>query len=645
MEVQFIKLTVRNFLAVRDQVVWPLDNQGLVAILGVNRDSSAADSNGAGKSTLFEALVWCLWGRTVRGLTADEVINRIVGKDCCVQVEFTHNGVDYMVARYRKDPKLKNDLHFFSMPQGGTMESLTQQTIVDTQTKIDEVLGIDFDTFIRGPMMPQGSFKRFSQLTDAEAKAILEGALQMDTLARAGTIAKERAAALTIKLDAAETELQMLVSLLERVNRDLADYAGRERNFAAEKELRIKGINRERAPLEKMRDELLMTLMQPSVLQEAVQKAQEAGQKVQDLSGRLQEQWLEKERAARNEVGERTTAWKTASYSWEQLESRYSRIKKLEGACPVCERPITKAHQKQVLKMIEPELRKLEAAVREADAKVLEADEQRKQVEQGSREAARRIGDMRNQAITKIRAAEEALRENERTKQEIERLEQQIMALLQQIRIYAQEDSPYLPVIDKFTTEQQELGASLRRLKPKMEAHQLEINYLEFWRKGFGNQGLKSYILRAVTPYMNQRAAYYSQALTGGELTIEFTTQTQLKSGQVRDQFGVLVTNRNGAQTYQGNSGGEKSRADLVINLVLSDLVCTRAQKSYPQRFFDEPFENLDESGVDGVMGLLQDMAPKAGSIFVVTHQAGMAGQFGRVVQVVKENGKSTIEV
>jgi len=297
------------------------------------------------------------------------------------------------------------------------------------------------------------------------------------------------------------------------------------------------------------------------------------------------------------------------------------------------------------LKMIEPELRKLEAAVREADAKVLEADEQRKQVEQGSREAARRIGDMRNQAITKIRAAEEALRENERTKQEIERLEQQIMALLQQIRIYAQEDSPYLPVIDKFTTEQQELGASLRRLKPKMEAHQLEINYLEFWRKGFGNQGLKSYILRAVTPYMNQRAAYYSQALTGGELTIEFTTQTQLKSGQVRDQFGVLVTNRNGAQTYQGNSGGEKSRADLVINLVLSDLVCTRAQKSYPQRFFDEPFENLDESGVDGVMGLLQDMAPKAGSIFVVTHQAGMAGQFGRVVQVVKENGKSTIEV
>jgi DNA repair exonuclease SbcCD ATPase subunit len=111
----------------------------------------------------------------------------------------------------------------------------------------------------------------------------------------------------------------------------------------------------------------------------------------------------------------------------------------------------------------------------------------------------------------------------------------------------------------------------------------------------------------------------------------------------VKDQFGVLVQNRNGADTYAGNSGGEKGRADLGINFVISDVVSSRARKSFPQRFFDEPFEGLDEAGVDAVMDLLSDMVAEAGTIFVVTHQQGMQGLFTRNIQMVKEHGSSQL--
>jgi len=150
-------------------------------------------------------------------------------------------------------------------------------------------------------------------------------------------------------------------------------------------------------------------------------------------------------------------------------------------------------------------------------------------------------------------------------------------------------------------------------------------------------------LLESVTPFMNQRASYYTQALSDGEIKIEFSTQTTLKSGEVREQFSVQVANENGADTYAGNSGGEKSRADLAINFVLSDLVASRARKAFPQRFFDELFEGLDESGVDAVMALLSAMAVDAGSVFVITHQPGMKGLFDGTLTVVKERGRSAI--
>ena len=67
-------LDINNFLTMKQAHV-NLNNRGLVLISGVNEDDKSTDSNGAGKSTLVDALCWCLFGVTARGVTADEVVN------------------------------------------------------------------------------------------------------------------------------------------------------------------------------------------------------------------------------------------------------------------------------------------------------------------------------------------------------------------------------------------------------------------------------------------------------------------------------------------------------------------------------------------------------------------------------------------
>jgi DNA repair exonuclease SbcCD ATPase subunit len=58
--------------------------------------------NGAGKSAMIDALVWCLFGTTLRGYENDEVVNRRVGKDCMVKVTLEDGDELYTVTRARR---------------------------------------------------------------------------------------------------------------------------------------------------------------------------------------------------------------------------------------------------------------------------------------------------------------------------------------------------------------------------------------------------------------------------------------------------------------------------------------------------------------------------------------------------------------
>ena len=63
---QLNKLEIYNFLSVKEAVV-NFDSYGnLVRIIGKNYDTKPTGSNGAGKSTIIEAVMFALFGKTIR---------------------------------------------------------------------------------------------------------------------------------------------------------------------------------------------------------------------------------------------------------------------------------------------------------------------------------------------------------------------------------------------------------------------------------------------------------------------------------------------------------------------------------------------------------------------------------------------------
>lgn len=654
MNVIFQKISIRNFLSIADEVQWELAGQGLVLIEGENKDSQAADSNGSGKSTLFEALVWALWGRTVRGQTGDAVVNRKVGKDCSVFLEFEYDGVNYTILRCRKHEQQKNSLEFWCFA-GNTSQDLTQGTMALTQEQIDKVLGIDYGTFIRGPMMPQGSFKKFSEMTDAEVKQVLEQALQIEQLAEAQRNTKQAISEVKMKQAHLTSLMGAKVLDLEHAKSRIVKYEQEDKEWEHHKARRIGGIAAEIKEQQANRVKALeaATLLMGAgtdidgaitVLKECVKDAQDTVREVSAMHAELHKKWEDKEEAHLMNVtlpikGKQSAAERQK----EELHKRMAKIEKLQGDCPTCERPIDPSMKSAALSTLQDEAQEVEDEMKALAQELREAGKVEQAIQVKRDESLTRAQTFVIGAQTKVEVFQKQVAEAEKARSAVALLDDRIDSLQTMLNKERQEVSPFKEMISNEEDEVVKQTKATRRLRAQIASCEVKLKHLEFWEVGFGNKGLKSLILESVTPFMNQRGAHYAQHLSGGEIEIVFNTQTVLKSGETREQFSVQVVNENGADTYAGNSGGEKGRADLGINFVLSDVVSSRARKAFPQRFFDEPFEGLDESGVDAVMALLASMAVDAGSIFVITHQPGLKGLFDKTLTMTKRNGKSEL--
>jgi DNA repair exonuclease SbcCD ATPase subunit len=625
----YTQLSFANFFSVADEISIPLRNQGLVLITGENHDSSAASSNGAGKSTIPEVINWIQWGKTVRGESKDEVINRAIKKDCYGFLSMVDKDVPYTIKRYRNHSQFKNGLQLWS---GDT--DISEGTPTLTQEKINTLLGIDFESFIRGPMMPQGYFKRFSQMTDSEQKVILENAVQLGAIPAALEEAKR-------KINAEDATLQTLVFLLRKAESGLdQSKTDLERLHHENENLKVHLVLKKAEQLSELHAAIcdFETAWDEWETPVDLTELEATYQKIDALENQIRETW---DKDIEDETGKCAQKDSECSYARRELNTLrgdHQAICSLKPGtlCPTCRQLITEEHaskcseelrvrislKEKSFKQIEKDLKGVQLSLKTLKEKkansLLEAASIKNTMQENLNKAKRQFANHQNRTYL-LEASEKQIKKARQTK--------------------VKEPDPLDSIIKEKETQIQNLSKEILDLRADISKQESVLKHLYFWRFGFSNSGLKSKILSSVTPFLNDHVDTYIRELTDGELSVHFNTQIQLKNGNTQEQFSVEVTNENGAKTYDGSSGGEKARADLAINFALSDLYSARSKKSYPQRWFDEPFESLDEAGIEAVMEMLIKMVPSCGSIFVISHQAHFQSLFSKVITVSKRNG------
>ncbi|KAI1452138.1 P-loop containing nucleoside triphosphate hydrolase protein [Annulohypoxylon moriforme] len=200
-----------------------------------------AGHNGAGKSTIIEAIVWCQFGQCIRGgLGVNDVVNDVAKKNCNVRLTFA-NG--YSISRYRKHEDFRNRV---IVEKNGVIQSQFEGPDVrSTKAFIDNLLGIDFDTYIRIVLLGNESAPSFLNSNQLQKRQLIELVLGLEVL-------DECADTCSSMLSQVEEELGGMKSQLEGATHNVELLKGRVNQV----DQTLRRVQREAASLVKeMEDE------------------------------------------------------------------------------------------------------------------------------------------------------------------------------------------------------------------------------------------------------------------------------------------------------------------------------------------------------------------------------------------------------
>lgn len=220
--------------------------------------------NGSGKSTIFSALVWCLYGKTIKGVSDVQTWKEFRTSDYCgtmVSVHFQRKESVYQVIRCQKYDKNLEDGskgrdRFIVIRDA---EPLDIKSKVQLQQKLVDILGLTQNLFTNSIMFGQG-INRIIQESNADKKKLFEEIFDLNYLNIAKGIALEDKSNIVSQLNEAERESASLKRELESTISTYKDLRAREKDFYNHIREERKELREDRKKLRAKRAEILPNL-------------------------------------------------------------------------------------------------------------------------------------------------------------------------------------------------------------------------------------------------------------------------------------------------------------------------------------------------------------------------------------------------
>ncbi|MBD0905715.1 AAA family ATPase [Klebsiella michiganensis] len=636
---KFLNLKVENFMVIADASV-DLDSRGLVLIQGINAADSSAASNGAGKSTLMNALMWCLYGETATGYKGDDVLNSTLPKNCRVSVTIEDEGRTYAVIRHRAHKEFKNRLIVRS--EDG---DLTKGKDTLTQALVERLIGSSKEVFMASIYASQEAMPDLPGMTDKNLKAIVEEAAGIDRLTKAYSIARDRANAMTSRLDRANAQAENAISLITSTESEIEASSAAASVWEKTRSERLKVARVEANEIEVKVTEVSMELADiPHTIKTIEDQITDEKKK---LSGRAEH---DKKVQAANAMVADAAAEIRATESARDRAVHAAKKSKLSAdnvsssigkPCSTCGKPYTKDDLSHVHDTHANEVRK-----QVDEAKSLTADIAAKTERHG------KIVVLRDRLIAStpdVSAITERISEltrnlgNIKSRQiEIKAAESALQRANAQVRSISEETNPHNAAVERHRENLATHKEKLKEIRKEIAGMKDQTVLLEKARQVYSPAGVRSHVLTAVTPFLNDKTAEYLSTMSDGNISAVWSTMDTTKKGEIRDKFNIAVEKTGFSKDFRGLSGGEKRKVRLACALALQDMVANRASKSIQLFIGDEIDDALDSAGLERLMGILEAKARERGTVMIVSHKE-MKSWFRETVTLEVKEGRSYV--
>lgn len=588
--IEIESIRIRNFRSFGDyDTVIKVDDLGPCLITGSVNDGSIDDpdkrSNGAGKSSIIDAILWCLFGRTsTRHNPGDRVINKFVGKDCIVELNFKNGDK----LRRTRNCDGHNDL--ILEKSGGDVSLGTNRM---EQERLNRLFDLDWDIFTGSTLFSQHG-RSWMEMSDVKRKEALEREFHIDKIQVYADVAKERANKVKQEQAKLNARIDGLASNLESIKSQIARYKELSSKFESDKIDKKKKTKEHLDYLHDRRNSIEL----PDL--DKIRKSWDLYRQVESKVSEKRDYLHDLRKSKRN-----------AEVEADSLNNFVNKWKRLEGKlCHACEQPIPDSHVKS--KIDEP-LNKIE----EYKGEISDLDGKIKSCEQLIRKAEEAL---------KSKKPSMTISEAKSQHEELAKLDKQIEYYNSLISQIGDEKNHYEENLKDLETNKTDCGEKINQDKKKLGQFDkilLHINYVH--RAYSDRRKIKSYMLSEYIPYLNNRIEHYSNRFKL-DLSIKFTNALGIKS----DMW-----------DYEEFSGGERKRFDVALMLAIFDLHILMYGRNCNVIVFDEIDGRLDPLGAEIFVDIIRsDFAEKADSIFVISQRPDIRGTLPSEIRVVREEDR-----
>lgn len=693
-----LELELTNFLAYRDP--------GILRFDGI-RIGCLAGPNGAGKSSLLDAITWVLWGKA-RTNSPDELIHQ--GQDnMSVSLTFEQGDAHYRVIRKRKSGKRGESILEFQGwdPDVESWRGLSEPTIRGTQSRIDALLRLDYETFVNSAFLMQGRADEFTTKTPNQRKQVLSNILGLSRW----DVYESRAKDL---INETNQEIQRIDGSLDEIDRELSQrekYENelRETESEAQKVAQQLGnLEKEWANLEQSRSHMTSTKQQMDDLRLRIKRTDT------EIVEAEKERFLAETQSDKVSIQSALDELNTALIKLDPLQDRHKdiadeiselvrnaahlkginealipetepikqRILTLEAAtepvCPTCGQPLTDEHRSQLLKELNAQIesrrekfRDNRVLIQEQEARIASLNDEVATLDQAlseQPELQKRISELQAALSRAEEAADRVTSLSQRItrwtadlkedRKKLQKLEHETEALVATIRdaSVTKEDVERLRLEKRLADERvggarQQLAAlsSLEELREKRLAERVayaeNLGLYEELRNAFSKRGVPAMIIETAVPELERSANELLSRMTEGRMAVRIETQREIKTGELREALDIIISDELGTRPYDLYSGGESFRINFAIRIALSRLLARRAGAQLRSLYIDEGFGTQDAVGREQLVAAINSIQEDFDLILVITHIEEMKEAFPARIEVTKTPQGSRFEL
>lgn len=663
-KIEFKKIKAQNFLCFGEQGIEIdfLNYDSIVVVTGKNLDVKDGDlnsSNGSGKSSIMDAILYGIFGKTLKNpkkIGVKDVINNKTNKKMSIEIYFD----DVKILRSRKPDGLK----LWRSKEGVFDETteLTRGEIKHTQDMIESILGFNYETFKSICVFTDSNTDSYLEANASERRIIVENLLGLEKYRIYNEKTKEILKETKTEISLTEKDNNYNQSAIDSLTLQFNQIIEKKNAWKKAIEQEIANLQNEQNILKKQIEDLKAFDPQVEKYNNAQTKIEENNSQIEELNNKIvkldsnKDQIDSKIEEGKNvllehvgNLNEIKNEILSIDNKTKENKKKIDKISKLEDgvSCDHCLSIIDKNNYFHIEGECKNKQEELESKKTEQEKRQKELNDKINDIKAD----LSKIIELKNKIVAsltenknKISSLQEENKNlNKVQKPEtlnlIDKLENKIS--VNSVSIMEKENSiigksPFCEIIETAQTKIDEAKENKKTSQTKLDALVVKLPYLNFWVDAFGDKGVRKFVIDQILPLLNNSIKNMLSILVDGNLVLNFDNEFNEEIQKITDSSPII---------YDLLSNGQKRRINLAVSQAFAHVRELNSGSTPSIVFLDEISINMDSQGNNAIYNLIKNIA-KNKQVFVTTHDQELLQLLSNSsrLKLKMENGTSCID-